>query len=64
MSKTEVMLVMILFRDQGYRCLKHFYLEKVCKYLRHLFLEVVSYNHERCAGVSLRQSANQKEGHH
>ena len=29
MSKAEVMLIMILFHDSGYRCLKHFYLEKV-----------------------------------
>ena len=28
MSKTEVMLIMILFHDSGYRCFKHFYLEK------------------------------------
>ena len=44
MSKAEVMLIMILFHDSGYRCLKHFYLENVCKYMRHLFPEVVSYN--------------------
>ena len=45
MSKAEVMLIMILFHDSGYRCFKHFYLEKVCKQLRHLFPKVVSYNH-------------------
>lgn len=44
MSKAEIMLIMILFHDFGYRCLKHFYLEKVCRHLRHLFPEVVSYN--------------------
>ncbi len=38
------MLIMILFHDSGYRCFKYFYLEKVCKYLCHLFPEVVSYN--------------------
>ncbi len=43
MSKAEIMLIMILFHDSGYRCLKHFYLEKVCKHLCHLFPEVVSY---------------------
>ena len=37
MSKAEVMLIMILFHTSGYRCFKHFYLEKVCKHLRHLF---------------------------
>ena len=35
---------MILFHDFGYRYFKHFYLEKVCKHLRHLFPNVVSYN--------------------
>ena len=44
MSKAEVMLIMILVHDSGYRCFKHFYLEKVCKQLRHLFPKVVSYN--------------------
>ena len=34
---------MILFHDSGYRCLKHFYLEKVCKHMCHLFPQVVSY---------------------
>ena len=27
-SKAEIMLIMILFHDSGYRCFKHFYLEK------------------------------------
>ena len=44
MSKAEIMLILILFHDSGYRCLKHFYQEKVCKYMRHLFPKVVSYN--------------------
>ena len=44
MSKAEIMLIMILFHDSGYRCLKHFYLEKVCKHLRGFFPKVVSYN--------------------
>ena len=38
------MLIMILFHDSGYRYFKHFYLEKVCKRLRHLFPKIVSYN--------------------
>ena len=37
MSKAEIMLIMILFHDSGYRCLKHFYLEKICRDMRHLF---------------------------
>ena len=36
---------MILFHDSGYRYLKHFYLEKVCKHMCHLFPQVLSYNH-------------------
>ena len=40
----EIMLIMILFHDSGYRCLKHFYQEKICIYMRHLFPKVVSYN--------------------
>ena len=44
MSKAEIMVIMILFHSSGYRCLKHFYLEKVCKHMRHVFPEVVSYN--------------------
>ena len=37
-------VIMILFHDSGYRCLKHFYIEKVCRHMRHLFPKVVSYN--------------------
>ena len=44
MSKAEIMLIMILFHDSGYRCLKHFYLEKVCRHMRHLFPKIVSDN--------------------
>ena len=44
MSKAEVVLIIILIHDSGYRYFKHFYLEKVCKQLRHLFPKVVSYN--------------------
>ena len=43
-QRLEIMLIMILFHDSGYRCLKHFYIEKVCKHLRHLFPKVVSHN--------------------
>ena len=57
MSKAEIMLIMILFHDSNYRCLKHFYQERVCKHLRHLFPKVVSYNRfvelEREVAVSL-----------
>ena len=40
----EIMTIMILFHNSGYRCLKHFYLNEVCVNLRHLFPQVVSYN--------------------
>ena len=52
MSKAEIMVIMILFHSSGYRCLKHFYLEKVCKHMRHLFPEVVSYNRWSCESRS------------
>ena len=35
---------MILFHDSDYRCLKHLYLEKVSRHMRHLFPNAVSYN--------------------
>ena len=44
LSKAEIILILIQFHDSGYRCLKHFYLEKVCRHMRHLFPKVVSYN--------------------
>ena len=44
LSKSEVMVIMILFHGSGYRCLKHFYLQHVYKHLRHLFPKTVSYN--------------------
>ena len=44
MSKSEVMLIIILFHCSGYRCLKHFYLEKVCNGMRDMFPNTVSYN--------------------
>ena len=44
LSKAEVMVIVILFHNSGYRCLKHFYLEHVSKHLRHLFPKLVSYN--------------------
>lgn len=44
LSKAEIMLIVILFHDSGYRCFKHYYLEKVCIHMRHLFPKLVSYN--------------------
>ena len=65
MSKAEIMVIMILFHDSGYRCLKHFYIEKVCRHMRHLFPQVVSYNRwssesrsQTCLNVTLRAIPN------
>ena len=44
MSKAEIMLIMIMFHGSGCCCLKHFYIEKVCRHMRHFFPKVVSYN--------------------
>ena len=44
MSDSEVMTILILFHNSGYRCLKHFYLDHVCKHMRHLFPKTMSYN--------------------
>ena len=59
MSKAEIMLIMILFHDSGYRCLKHFYVEKVCKHLRHLFpmaLFIKKVLLGKCTGISFVDS--------
>ena len=37
MSDAEIMLILIFFIQEGYRCLKHFYKKYVCKHLSHLF---------------------------
>ena len=37
-QKVERMFIMILYYDSGYHCLKHFYLEKVCRHMRHFVL--------------------------
>lgn len=44
MSKSEIMLILIMFHASGYRCLKHYYLQYVCVHLTHLFPHLVSYN--------------------
>ena len=47
MSKAEEMLIMILFHDSGYRCLKHFYLEFVEHTLDYTFLDTTFGNLEK-----------------
>ncbi len=44
LSLSEVMTILVLFHQSGYRNLKQFYLEFVCLYLRAEFPELVSYN--------------------
>jgi hypothetical protein len=38
------MMILILFHTLRFRCLKHFYLEAVCKHMCHLFPHAISYN--------------------
>lgn len=44
MSDSEVMTILFLFHNSGYRCLKQFYLDYVCMHMRHRFPKTVSYN--------------------
>lgn len=44
LTHSEVISIMILFHDKGYRCMKHFYIQHVQVHLRHLFPKTVSYN--------------------
>ena len=44
LSDAEVITILILFHSKGFRCLKHFYTQYVCKHLIHLFPNTVSYN--------------------
>ena len=44
MSQSEVACIAVLYHQSGYRCLKHFYLFHVRKYLNHLFPRTVSYS--------------------
>lgn len=43
-SDAEIITILVLFHMMGYRCLKHFYLDYVCKHMRDMFPNVVSYN--------------------
>jgi hypothetical protein len=44
LSDAEVITILVLFQLMGYRCLKHFYQEHVCRHMRHMFPNVVSYS--------------------
>ncbi len=43
-SCSEVITIMIMFRSQGFRNMKHFYMHYVQKHMKHLFGKTVSYN--------------------
>ena len=68
LSNAEVMVIIILFHNSGYRCLKHFYLEYVSKHLRHLFPELVSHEtkeqHERRSDDHVGQAIDKEESHY
>lgn len=44
MSDAEVMLILIMFHDGGYKCLKHYYINYICKHCHDLFPTTLSYN--------------------
>lgn len=44
LSDAEVITILVLFHLKGYRCLKHFYVDHVCKHMRDMFSNVVSYS--------------------
>ncbi len=44
LSDAEIITILILFDSMGFKRLKHFYTQYVCKHLTHLFPKTVSYN--------------------
>ena len=44
MSDAEIIVILIHFHSDGFRCFKHYYLQYICKYCKHLFPNTVSYN--------------------
>ena len=44
LSQSEVITIMVLFHRGGYRCLKHFYINYVCRHMKEDFPQTVSYN--------------------
>ena len=41
LADAEVITILILFHSKGFRCLRHFYTQYVCKHLLHLFPKAV-----------------------
>ena len=58
MSDAEVMVIMILFHNSGYRCLKHFYNDYVRVHLRPSasVLASVSWTPHLCVSAVIRES--------
>jgi hypothetical protein len=44
LSDAEVITILVLFHLMGYRCLKHFYTQYVCKHMTDMFPDTVSYS--------------------
>ena len=44
LSDAEVITILVLFHLKGYRCLKHFYMQYVCKHMTDIFPNTVSYS--------------------
>ena len=44
LSDSEIRTILIMFHNGGFRCLKHFYINYICKYCGHIFPRTVSYN--------------------
>ena len=67
LAVSEVMTILILFHSSGYRNLKQFYLEFVCRYLTNEFPSLVSYSRfvefERDALVPLVAYLQTRRGH-
>lgn len=59
MCSSEIVCILLLFHQMGYRCLKHFYKDYVCVHLRQEFPQLLSYERfvERQSGVLLHMWA-------
>ena len=44
LNTSEIMTVLVLFHDSGFRCLQHYYLDYVKVYMQKEFPKTVSYN--------------------
>ena len=58
LSDAEMITILIMFHIGGYKCLKHFYINYICRHCKHLFPKTVSYNRF----VELEKKVAAKEG--